>query len=91
MPYNDGFMTQFELNQKVGNYKTSKVGTVASKAFKGASGEFKGYLVRVEKNHNEIWDEGCMVLLPRVQKKLSKQLQSKRVPVKSRSQALKVL
>jgi hypothetical protein len=91
MHYNDGFMTRFELNQRVGNYKTNEVGTIASKAFKGASGEFKGYLVRVEKKRDEIWDEGSMVLLPKILKKKTGRPGPKRAPVKPRFRALKVL
>jgi hypothetical protein len=57
-------MPHYELNQWVGNFKTNKVGTVASGSFKGASGEFKGFLVRLENNSFEIWDESALVLIP---------------------------
>ncbi len=57
-------MPHFELSQWVGNFKTNKVGTIASGSFKGASGEFKGFLVRLEEDHYEIWDESSLVLIP---------------------------
>jgi hypothetical protein len=57
-------MPHYELSQRVGNFKTNKVGIIASGAFKGASGEFKGFLVRLENNSYEIWDESSLVLIP---------------------------
>jgi hypothetical protein len=65
MSYNEGYMTHFELNHRVGNYRTNKVGSIASAAFKGAGGEFKGYLVLLENNVTEMWDESSMVTLPK--------------------------
>ncbi len=58
-------MTHLELNHRVGNYRTNKVGSIASAAFKGAGGEFKGYLVLLENNVTEMWDESSMVTLPK--------------------------
>ncbi len=57
-------MPHYELNQRVGNFKTNKVGTIASGSFKGASGEFRGFLVLLENNSYEIWDESALVLIP---------------------------
>ncbi len=57
-------MSLFTLNQKVGNYKTNKVGTIASESFRGASGEFRGFLVLTEREGHEIWDESSLVVLP---------------------------
>jgi hypothetical protein len=62
-------MPHYELSQWVGNFKTNKVGTIASVSFKGASGEFKGFLVRLENNGFEIWDESTLVLIPQESEK----------------------
>jgi hypothetical protein len=61
----ENFVPHWEINQWVGNCKTNKVGTIASGVFKGGSGDFKGYLVVVEDNRYEIWDESTLVLIPR--------------------------
>ncbi len=58
-------MPHWEMNQWVGNCKTSQTGTIASGMFKGGSGEFKGYLVVTGDNRYEIWDESVLVLIPR--------------------------
>ena len=50
--------------QRVGNMKTFKVGTIASDQFKGAGGEFKGHMIKLENNVMEIWDLGSIVVLP---------------------------
>jgi hypothetical protein len=58
-------MSDFKIKQNVGNWKTNKVGTIASTFLKGASGDFSGFLVRLKnKNNYEIWDESTLVLLP---------------------------
>jgi hypothetical protein len=58
------FMAQIVLNQRVGNYKTNKVGTTASVSFKGASGDFRGFLVVLENGTHEIWEETHIVVIP---------------------------
>jgi len=57
-------MNEFKMKQKVGNFKTNKVGTIASVVLKGAGGEFNGFLVRLKNKSYEIWDESTLVLLP---------------------------
>jgi hypothetical protein len=57
-------MNHFEINQPVGNYKTNKVGTIASASLKGAQGEFKGFLILLKDNSYEVWDESSLVVLP---------------------------
>jgi hypothetical protein len=57
-------VVQFKMNQNVGNFKTNKVGTIASTSLKGACGEFNGFLVRLKNKSYEIWDESTLVLLP---------------------------
>jgi hypothetical protein len=52
------------MDQKVGNYRTNQVGTIVSGQFKGANGEFKGFLVHVENKGAEIWDESHLVIIP---------------------------
>lgn len=51
-------------DQRVGNIKTQKVGTIASEQFKGASGEFKGHVIKLENNLLEIWETSVIALLP---------------------------
>ncbi len=57
-------MFQFAVDHRVGNFKTNKVGTLMSQLFKGASGEFHGFVVSTEKDGLEIWDQSAVVLLP---------------------------
>lgn len=57
-------MPAFELNQKVGNFKTNKVGVISSASFKGASGEFRGFVVLTDRDGYEIWEEVAIVHLP---------------------------
>jgi|HubBroStandDraft_2_1064218.scaffolds.fasta_scaffold553331_2 hypothetical protein len=57
-------MSEYKMKQNVGNWKTNKVGTIASKVLKGASGDFSGFLVRLKNRNYEIWDESTLVLLP---------------------------
>lgn len=57
-------MPAFELNAKVGNFKTNKTGTVTSASFKGASGEFRGFVILTDRDGYEIWEEVTMVHLP---------------------------
>jgi len=57
-------MAGFALNQKVGNFKTHKVGTIISEPFRGASGEFRGFLIQTDLYGQEIWEESSIVLLP---------------------------
>jgi hypothetical protein len=57
-------MDEFKMKQNVGNCKTNKVGTIASKFLKGAGGDFSGFLVRLKNRNYEIWDESTLVLLP---------------------------
>jgi hypothetical protein len=57
-------MSEFKMKQKVGNFRTNKVGIIASTALKGASGEFDGFLVRLKNKSYEIWDVSTLVLLP---------------------------
>ncbi len=57
-------MEQFKIRQNVGNFKTNKVGTIASESLKGACGDFTGFLIRLKNKSYEIWDESTLVLLP---------------------------
>jgi hypothetical protein len=57
-------MVQFKMKQNVGNFRTNKVGIIASGSLKGAGGEFNGFLVRLKNKSYEIWDESTLVLLP---------------------------
>ena len=50
--------------QRVGNFRTQKIGTIASEQFKGAGGEFKGHVITLENNVIEIWDLGSITILP---------------------------
>jgi hypothetical protein len=52
------------VNQRVGNFKTNKVGTVLSPKFSGASGEFHGYVVATDLYGYEVWDDSNVVPLP---------------------------
>ena len=54
----------FELNQQVGNYKTGRVGKIASPLFKGAHGEFEGFVVLTDYYGYEVWMESSVVLFP---------------------------
>ncbi len=58
-------MSQLKMKQNVGNYKTNKVGTIASGLLKGADGSFSGFLIRLKNKTFEIWDESTLVALPR--------------------------
>lgn len=58
-------MNDFKMKQNVGNYKTNKVGTIASSSLKGADGSFTGFLVRLKNKTYEIWDESTLVIIPR--------------------------
>ena len=57
-------MNEFKLKQNVGNFKTNKVGAIASAALKGGEGEFNGFLVRLKDKTYEVWDKSTLVLLP---------------------------
>ncbi len=57
-------MSEFKMRQNVGNFRTNKVGTIASESLKGACGDFTGFLVRLKNRTYEIWDESTLVLLP---------------------------
>ena len=53
-----------QVKQRVGNIKTNKIGTVLSEQFRGANGEFRGYVVALDNGPNEIWDFSVICALP---------------------------
>lgn len=55
---------RYELSQRVGNYKTGKVGRVASAPLKGAHGEFDGFVILTDHYGYEVWEEATLVALP---------------------------
>jgi hypothetical protein len=57
-------MKNFELNQRVGNLKTDKVGKIASGFFKAHSGDFNGFVVQTDHYGYEVWDAAVTILLP---------------------------
>jgi hypothetical protein len=59
-------MSTFALNQRVGNFKTQKVGAILSESFRGASGEFRGFLILTDLYGQEIWEESDIVPLPAI-------------------------
>ncbi len=52
------------LNQRVGNIKTNKIGAIVSEQFRGANGEFRGYVIAVDNGSKEIWDFSVISALP---------------------------
>ena len=52
------------LKQRVGNIKTNRIGTIVSDQFRGANGEFRGYVIAVDGGTNEIWDFSVISALP---------------------------
>ena len=57
-------MKNFELNQRVGNLKTDKVGKIASVFFKAHSGDFNGFVILTDHYGYEVWDAAVTILLP---------------------------
>lgn len=57
-------MRNLEMNLRVGNLKTDKVGIIASTGFKVNSGDFNGYVVLTDRYGYEVWDDNAIVLLP---------------------------
>ena len=55
---------KYEMNQQVGNYKTHRVGKIASASFKGAHGEFEGFVILTDHFGYEVWEEAAIVVLP---------------------------
>ena len=54
----------YELNQRVGNWKTGKVGKIASAVFKGAHGDFNGFVILTDLYGYEVWEELVVVAFP---------------------------
>ncbi len=54
----------YTLNQMVGNCKTGKVGKIASAPFKGAHGDFNGYVILTDRYGYEVWEELSIVAFP---------------------------
>jgi hypothetical protein len=48
----------------VGNCKTGKVGKIASGVFKGAHGDFNGYVILTDLYGYEVWEELAVVAFP---------------------------
>jgi hypothetical protein len=59
-------MRLFNLDLRVGNLKTAKVGKVASELFKANSGDFSGYLVLTDSYGYEVWQDSETIALPAV-------------------------
>ncbi len=57
-------MASYSLQQRVGNFKTNKIGTIVSEMFRGAGGEFRGYVISTDRDGFEVWEEGNLVVLP---------------------------
>jgi hypothetical protein len=52
------------VNQRVGNIRTNKVGTIVSEQFRGANGEFRGHVIKISEGILEIWDVTATAALP---------------------------
>jgi len=52
------------VNMRVGNIRTNKVGTIISEQFRGANGEFRGHVIKIDENVFEIWDVTSIAALP---------------------------
>ena len=52
------------VNQRVGNIRTNKVGTIVSEQFRGANGEFRGHVIKIDEKVIEIWDVTSIAALP---------------------------
>jgi hypothetical protein len=57
-------MRSLELNQRVGNLKTDKVGKIASTGFRVNSGDFNGFVILTDRYGYEVWDSAVIVILP---------------------------
>ncbi len=57
-------MRNLELNHRVGNLKTNKVGLIASTMFKANSGDFTGFLVLTDSYGYEVWDDSVTIPIP---------------------------
>ncbi len=57
-------MRNLELNHRVGNFKTNKVGKIASAMFKANSGDFNGFLVLTDNYGYEVWDDSATISIP---------------------------
>lgn len=57
-------MRNLELNHRVGNLKTNKVGKIASAMFKANSGDFNGFLVLTDNYGYEVWDDSATISIP---------------------------
>jgi len=56
-------MKSLEMNQRVGNLKTDKVGRIASGLFRSGS-DFNGYIVLTNHYGYEVWNSEVVVLFP---------------------------
>ncbi len=57
-------MKALEINQRVGNLKTDKVGRAASGLFRIASGDFNGYIILTDHYGYEVWSNEVIVPFP---------------------------
>ena len=57
-------MRNLEMNHRVGNLKTNKVGKIASALFKANSGDFTGFLVLTDCYGVEVWDDSVTIPIP---------------------------
>jgi hypothetical protein len=49
---------------RVGNIRTNKVGTIVSEQFRGANGEFRGHVIKIDEKVVEIWDVTSIAAIP---------------------------
>jgi hypothetical protein len=57
-------MAAYTVQQRVGNFKTNKIGTIVSEMFRGAGGDFRGYVISTDRDGFEVWEESSLVVLP---------------------------
>jgi hypothetical protein len=57
-------MDNFEMNQRVGNLKSSKVGKIFSPYIKANAGDFKGFVILTDSYGYEIWQKEDCIILP---------------------------
>ncbi len=56
-------MKSLEINQRVGNLKTDKVGRIASSLFRSGS-DFNGYVILTDHYGYEVWTYDVLVTFP---------------------------
>jgi len=56
-------MKSLEINQRVGNLKTDKVGKIASSLF-GSGSDFNGYIILTDHYGYEVWTNDVIVSFP---------------------------